>query len=310
MEKRYRKAWMLVIVGVAALFTACSSDEEANEWNATYVYLERADHLITSKSYALTHGASGISGDEVTTTFSAKVQKPASSDITVDLSTTLGETYADKVALSKKQVTIKAGQTSSEEITATIGDWSFLQENRAPVALDWTIAVGSIQTKAGNVRISSNLRVLKLPITKTAFINVAFGQPEEGALAADRSAWTMAVEEGTRGGAATRLIDGSTSTDIARDGGKGFWITADFGQPLTLTGVYARFWGTYYSATEVELYVSEDGRNWESQSAVRTSGSVQSIKFLQPVTARYLKYNMNKIYYNTVSITEFNVYAK
>lgn len=310
MKKIYHQLFMILGLCVMGLNTSCSNDGDFNEWKATYVYLERADYLITQKVYNLSHDATGISGDEVTTTFVAKIQKPISSDIVVDLSTVFGQDQTDQVQMSKKQVTIKAGATSSEEVTVSVPDWSFQLDNLAKTTYAWSISINALNSKDGNVRVSSNLGTINLSVVKSAFTNIAFGVPTEGTLVADRSGWNLKVEDGTRGGAVTNLIDGKTNTDIARDGGEGFWITVDFGKVLTLTGVQARFYGSYYSARNVELFVSKNGMEWVSQSSVNTSGSLQNISFLQPVETRYLKYDMNRINSNTVSVTEFNVYAK
>ena len=47
-------------LGAAPFVTSCSDDEEADEWNATYVYLQREDYLVSNvKTFNLTHDAEG-----------------------------------------------------------------------------------------------------------------------------------------------------------------------------------------------------------------------------------------------------------
>ena len=64
---------------------SCSDDEEAfNEWNATYVSLQRNDYLAGNvKKFNLTHDANGIVGDEIKMAFTVKTQKAVSTDMVI-----------------------------------------------------------------------------------------------------------------------------------------------------------------------------------------------------------------------------------
>lgn len=306
MKKYYKLMTMAVCLIGSLSFVSCNDDDDENEWNATYVYLERTDYLAKPKTFNLMHREGAITGDEVSSTFTVKTQKPAASDIIVDLSATFKP--EDKVVLSKKQVTIKAGTTSSEEATVSVPNWDFELENLNKATYNLDVTIDSIDTGAGNTFISQNLKTLKMTINK-AFVNAEFGEPAVGQLVEDRSGWTMAISEGTRGGSADRLIDGIDGTDIARENGV-FWITADLGEVKTLTGVWVKCWGSSYSPTKVEISISENGKDWVSQGIVNTGGSPQSISFLQPVKTRYVKYDILDTTSSTVSIREFNVYEK
>ena len=64
------------------------------------------------------------------------------------------------------------------------------------------------------------------------------------------------------------------------------------------------------SPTAVEVFTSSDGAKWKSIGAVTISKSgTQYIKFSKAVETRYLKYYV-KQGPNTVSLTEFDLYAK
>lgn len=80
MKNFYKLILMAALsLGAAPFVTSCSDDEEADEWNATYVYLQREDYLVSNvKTFNLTHDAEGIGGDEISMTFAAKTQKPVS----------------------------------------------------------------------------------------------------------------------------------------------------------------------------------------------------------------------------------------
>lgn len=129
-----------------------------------------------------------------------------------------------------------------------------------------------------------------------------------GTLIADRSGWTVKVAPTTRGDA-KNLIDG-TNSDVARDGGAEYWLTVDIGKVQTLTGIRNKCYASSYSPTAVEVFTSSDGAKWKSIGAVTISKSgTQYIKFSKAVETRYLKYYV-KQGPNTVSLTEFDLYAK
>ena len=155
--------------------------------------------------------------------------------------------------------------------------------------------------------LSSNRGVVYVKI-QNIHVNVESGQPAEGTLIADRSGWTVKVAPTTRGDA-KNLIDG-TNSDLARDGGAEYWLTVDIGKVQTLTGIRNKCYASSYSPTAVEVFTSSDGAKWKSIGAVTISRSgTQYIKFSKAIETRYLKYYV-KQGPNTVSLTEFDLYAK
>ena len=122
------------------------------------------------------------------------------------------------------------------------------------------------------------------------------------------SGWTVKVAPTTRGDA-KNLIDG-TNSDVARDGGAEYWLTVDIGKVQTLTGIRNKCYASSYSPTAVEVFTSGDGIKWKSIGTVTISRSgTQYIKFSKAIETRYLKYYV-KQGPNTVSLTEFDLYAK
>ena len=62
--------------------------------------------------------------------FRVKVQRPTSVDVTVNLAVQTSEGLEGKIVLSSQQVVIKAGEMQSEELTASMPDLSFYQEQK------------------------------------------------------------------------------------------------------------------------------------------------------------------------------------
>ena len=113
MKNFYKLILMAALsLGAAPFVTSCSDDEEADEWNATYVYLQREDYLVSNvKTFNLTHDAEGIGGDEISMTFAAKTQKPVSKDIIVSLDVKSDAEGLDvsKISLSSFRLQLKQG---------------------------------------------------------------------------------------------------------------------------------------------------------------------------------------------------------
>lgn len=298
-------------LGMIPFASSCSDDDTADEWSATYVYLQRSDYLIKGdKVFSLKHSSAGVSGDEINMAFTVKTQKPAPQDIVVDIvGKTSNETFQPYLALSSSQITIKAGQTSSEEITATIPDLSFLEEIEDKLSYNFNISIANIQTNSGNTVISNLQNDLKVIVNKSAFANLAKGEPENSKLIENRSVWNITIEDGVENGPGN-LIDGRTGTDVARNN-EGFWISIDLGENKDLTGIKTNSWGSAYAPSEVEVYYSKDNSTWKSLGTLKVSGGVQYITFVAPVNARYLKYDIVGISSNgRTDITEFNIYEK
>ncbi|WP_303033478.1 DUF4999 domain-containing protein, partial [Bacteroides acidifaciens] len=125
MKNIFQSLSIATLLGLFVPFiSSCSDDEEVfNEWNATYVSLQRNDYLSGDvKKFNLTHDANWVGGDEIKMVFTVKTQKAVSTDMVVTLSVN-SETEgldANQITLSSSQVTLKEGQMISEEITATV----------------------------------------------------------------------------------------------------------------------------------------------------------------------------------------------
>lgn len=299
-------------VGITTSFTSCDSEEVIeDEWNATYVYIQRNDYLEMNNSvFNLGHSVQGIVG-EVAFTFKLKVQKPAEQDIIGNLSFSGTESMpASLFTLSNDKPIIKAGETESEEITLTLTEKDELAKTEGMITGEFDIRLTSIQTVNWNTTISTNpsLTVIHFTVNKAEFSiqNLEIGEVNtEFTQVLDRSVWTLNVETGVEGSVGN-LIDGSTGTDVAMNN-NGFWVTVDLSAPKKVAGLVTYHWGVAYCPSKIEVFVSDDGVAWKTMGTLKVSGETHKIKFIEPVTTRYLKYDMLEVP-SRVDITEFYVY--
>ena len=299
--------WKFAIVILALpCIVACSNDDnEADEWNANYIYLER-DNNLKPAAFSLKHSAEGLMGDEVIITFKVKAFISVTQDVKVTLSTSSSNIPLENIELLTQEVVIKAGETASDDVTVKVSDWSFANATHAETVYDFNVVVGSIQTNAPNTLISPAQKAFKVNVTKATYLNLANGEPANSQLISDRSGWKINVEKGVEG-AGKNLIDG-TSSDLARDA-EGFWFTVDLGEPNVLTGIKTNHWSKGYAPTKVEIFQSDDGATWDSMNTLAVSGATQYITFISPITTRYIKYQIIGIASNNrTDITEFNLY--
>lgn len=310
-ENIFQSLSIATLLGLFVPFiSSCSDDEDVfNEWNATYVSLQRNDYLSGNvKKFNLTHDANGIGGDEIKMAFTVKTQKAVSTDMVIALSAK-SETEgldASQIVLSSSQVTLKEGQMTSEEITATV-DPTIFASIMEKTSFSFSVSISNVTTNDKNTVISSSLSTLPVIINKAAYCNLKSGIPSNSQLISNRAGWIINVEEGVEG-APNNLIDGKTGTDVALNN-KGFWFTVDLGEAKVLTGIKTNHWANAYAPREVEILQSENGTTWKSLSSLAISGGTQNITFISPITTRYLKYQIITISTNgRTDVTEFNVY--
>lgn len=211
---------------------------------------------------------------------------------------------AENYSFTNKTVTIENGESvSGDSIKIELLNVGSLTTEGGYLL---PVTISSIEGNNLNA-LSSNRGVVYVKI-QNIHVNVESGQPAEGTLIADRSGWTVKVAPTTRGDA-KNLIDG-TNSDVARDGGAEYWLTVDIGKVQILTGIRNKCYASSYSPTAVEVFTSGDGIKWKSIGTVTISRSgTQYIKFSKAIETRYLKYYV-KQGPNTVSLTEFDLYAK
>ena len=279
MKITYQLIFMIfLLAGISLGVSSCKEDEATeNEWNATYVYIQRNDYLILNNStFTLKHSPVGVIGN-VEITFKLKIQKPAAEDITgiLQLSGT-GDIPVSSFNLSTDSPVVKAGETESEDIVLSLSDKEALAQIHDLVSGEFKIQLVNLQTANSNTMISTNsaLSAIAFSVTKQEYSinNLEIGEPENSHLM-DRTSWYIQVEPGSQGNA-SNLIDGNAYSDVAQD---------------------------------IELFTSDNGLEWKTMGTIDVQGATQKIKLIAPVTTRHLKYQMLK-FPARVDITEFNVY--
>lgn len=224
---------IFLLAGISSGLSSCKDDESSeNEWNATYVYIQRNDYLVLNNStFTLKHSPGGIAGN-VEITFKLKVQKPAAKDITGILQVSgTGDIPLSAFSLNTDQPVIKAGETESEDIILSLSDTGKeeLAQTHDLLSGEFKIQLVNLQTENANTMISTNsaLTSIAFSLTKQEYSinNLEKGTPENSHLM-DRTSWYVQVDPAAQGNA-TNVIDGNVYSDIAQDNA-GFWITIDF----------------------------------------------------------------------------------
>ena len=303
---------IFLLAGISSGLSSCKDDESSeNEWNATYVYIQRNDYLVLNNStFTLKHSPGGLAGN-VEITFKLKVQKPAAKDITGILQVSgTGDIPLSAFSLNTDQPVIKAGETESEDIILSLSDTGKeeLAQTHDLLSGEFKIQLVNLQTENANTMISTNsaLTSIAFSLTKQEYSinNLEKGTPENSHLM-DRTSWYVQVDPAAQGNA-TNVIDGNVYSDIAQDNA-GFWITIDFQTPKTITGIVTNHWGNAYCPTQIELFTSDNGTEWKTMGTLDVQESIQYVKFISSVTTRHLKYQIVK-YPIRVDVTEINVY--
>lgn len=301
MKKAFR---LLTIAGLIGLlipsFSSCTDDEDSiSEWNMSYVSLLPVDYLKPTPSFSLKHvEEEGIEGS-VEYQFMVTVQKASNQDIKVNLAAICDGISEENIDLTTKTAVIKAGSTNSEMITVSINNWDDLSSVKE--AADYTLNIKINGIEASPEVIPSDFRQeISIKISKGA------ERKKQEVLLTDPKKWMFTFMEGVEN-ASSNSVAGTGSADVAINNTP-LWLTVDFIEKKTLTGIQTRHWASSYAPTKIELFTSEDNTKWTSIGEFTTSGQTQTIKFEERIKTRYLKYQMITIP-PRVDITKFNVYS-
>ncbi|WP_313261133.1 discoidin domain-containing protein [Sphingobacterium sp.] len=137
----------------------------------------------------------------------------------------------------------------------------------------------------------------------------------------DRSLWKVQAEvnDSNKDFPASNLFDGKTSTIWKAAGYTPQDLTIDLGKTETLKGFvftpsYQSSYDIYYNFSKVEAYSSNDGKTWKKEG-VFIAGDVnyqssadnpdkKHLKFINPVTAKYMKFTIIESSFGTPYISE------
>ena len=129
---------------------------------------------------------------------------------------------------------------------------------------------------------------------------------KESVLLTNAKDWIFTFMEGVEN-AESNSVAGTGSNDVATNGVP-FWLTVDFKEVKTVTGIQTTHWGAGYVPSKVEIFSSENGDKWTSIGQWDTKGRNQTITFDERIKTRYLKYQMVTVP-SRVDITKFYIYA-
>lgn len=307
MKKFYQNMLILIWAFVALPFiTSCSNDnEEINEWEANYVYLQR-DNYTELPNFVLTHTPLGVIGD-VTQKILLKVQKPTSKDIHVRLSMICTEFDPKYISLSNSEVVIKANELVSDTVAVSIPDFSFMNDTKEATDYHFEVKIESIDPDNGALKVSKLQQSMKVTVNKGAYAFYKYGAPANSNFITNRIDWTVTLGEGLTG-LPKYVIDGQTYTNVSRNDGKKLEVMIDFGSLQTLVGI--RTSHTYnFTPTEIEVFTSENGNDWKSLGVYeRIASTTEPITFLAPIKTQYLKYSALSSK-GQINLSEFNIYT-
>lgn len=320
---KYIDKCMAVAVALlsACSMVSCSDDDNAadDEWTATYVYLQRTDYLESDvKHFAVKHSALGLSGD-VSMDFSAKVQKPASHDITVKVAVEGSEllpsanyrlTDRQGNALASDMLTIKAGQLSSDTIRMTLGDMSPLESIDGSDTEVGSVKIEAVDTAEPHTLVATNPKMSQLDfsVDKGVKQNVEMGDVPEGSAEVPASSLSLTLQGTYWYGDASSLLDGTNNTYVLFYGSGEKSVTVDLGEEKTVTAIKAVWYGSYYAANNVTVEVA-DGDGWKEVGTTDVSGGTQTMVLLNKPRTRYLYYRINSPSNNYLYMTQLHVYA-
>lgn len=310
-----------LLTGVLALsavaFVACNDDEEGlNEWtDVAYVFVKgQTLGNGVPKTFTVIETEGLTDATPVVYTFKICLSKVADADVTVPLTIVatgnVADTLPGTMTLSVDRMTIPAGELESEEVTCTI-DPTFLAVKDAQGTYDpavFTVMMGPSVSADAKVKSSTKTNKIVITLNKVvkAYLNLASGTPSNAVNMA-RTDWSGELGAGVEN-VITNLWDG-TSSDIASNNVP--WeFTVDLGATTEMLGFQSKYYASSYAARSIEFMTSSDKSTWKSQGIIATSGATQNLKFLKPVTARYVKHRVLAHGTNgRSSVTEFNVYV-
>lgn len=331
---KQNKIYMFIVCLLTVFINfSCSNDDEES-LNGQTVYVSTGVQPMSIEKWVVRQTPAGVSCEKENYKFPVKITAPLGSDLIVEMeyAPELIETYNaehntsydvpvdNAINFSKRSVTIKAGQYESEDsISCSITNFSDLKSRNG-----YIIPLRLSKVSKGGVSLSSNLGVMYLAL------DVSWTNLEEGATSiegeyCDRSAWTyVPLTFEFSSNPLKNAFDGKDDTYWEGYSYSGEVISAiDFGSKIKIKGFAIA--PSYYTASNstvkypyniktVEILISDDGENWESQGIIDVPGvmvkpTISVIKFYAPVETRHVKLRVLKSYYpnsNDFYIGEIN----
>lgn len=320
--KKIYKLIVFVLISLFSIssFVSCSDDKEIDEWSKTYVYLQSENYLKGYNIINLSHTPIGVSGDDVLLKFNVKTQKPASTDIIVDLDFESDDFNKDILSLSSNKISIKVGENISDDVMVSINDFSPFESSKGETEYVFKIIIKNIINNEKEIEASNLLDVIECSIKKGALTNVNPTATTIEGEPIDKTTWTAEANTTYGGYSANNAIDGNNSTVwFASAWGQIPTLTVNMGSEQELNGFrispnYTAF-GKGYAIKRIEVFVSDDGEKWTSQGVSPVfsvpAGNVNEpdykiIKFYEPITTTHFRFSLVENHTSYAGIAEID----
>lgn len=225
------------------------------------------------------------------------------------------------LTLGSQSLTIPRGQVESSEMVNLSVPANKLAQLTAPAYLV-PIKITTISGD-GNTQISANQNTAYLVIRTTVtnlYNGTVLADMTGSTLIASRTGWTATVtpSTATTAGSFANLFDARTNTNWQASN----WLVNNVSKPLPVTfdmastrnnisGIRIHTNSTTYALTSVGVSTSTNGVDWVSQGVTAPSiaSSYQYFKFYSPVSARYIRLDVQASRNVLMVLTEFDVYT-
>lgn len=333
--KSFIKNMSLPLICLAAmpLFTACSDSKdfgetlfptEQEDYATNKAYIMLNDEAQQSTAAEVVQNPMGYDIPDYTVEAYVCLTKPADADITVTVAPDADAAAMNKgdhkvmpvdaFIMERGTVTIKAGQTKSDEPVV-----ARLQDNDATKSM----ATGDQGKMAFVIKdISGNAVKSKNYNTINGYVSYSYSALKKNGSVEGKT--KLAIENvfnfGWQRDDTSTLTDGSyTNSKYTYKGYGGWRVTLSEPTEISAVAVYPRNSSNYfnYAPKSYELSVSDDGLTWTSVGTAKSAhGSLTSFEPLiaelyTPVTAKYLKVDpISAFYENTyyIYVSEIEAY--
>lgn len=308
---KYIKQWSVatsVALALTLTFPSCKksgeSVEELMERNyPARVYLQGDRYSAPAVAYALSHGSEGVKGT-LEGRFYVRLSRAQAQDVVVTLRADIDkEELKDAVSLSAAEVTVKAGQLASDEVSFTL-DKSKLDSHSDNESYKVSIMVDAIKSAPAGLQLSTNRNLYAVTFSKSAQNEEAL-QPtidydQVEYLDADERAtkWKLLnVTPGIEGASNANVLFDDNESSLAANK-TSFTFTVDLGRVVpNLKAVLVEAQSQLYSPMGFRLEFSEDGKKWKkfgeidgTAALVAWGFDLQAMTLKKAYAARYLRY--------------------
>lgn len=325
MKRILTNHFLLICMLSLVCFCACNDDEvydiEGNEGFVYFNELKGFPRLMDEQSVVRTFA--DMTG-KIEAKFPVKSTMPANqtTKVRIDVNNDFVDVYneqnnKDYLALDKKflkienqELTIPQGEVKSTDSLRIY----IPEENVEEIESGLYLIPIEIKETEGLPRTITSERNIYYLIANVQFQNIEYSSEweMEGTLAKDKSKWSVRYESQNEVSGLENLIDGKTSTRITVPWKTGEYLELDLGESHSLVGLRMATWNAQYTWKNIRIFISEDGEQWENHGQATTSNSpgiYAVIKFMWPVTARYIRFvPATAPYNNNIYLSELDIY--